>query len=73
MLFRSAAISRGTRPGQKVVTGTLSNLPEKVANAELESPTLIIIGSVVELHDRLAWFEEAGEEMTPGSGAIKAR
>jgi len=70
----AAAVSRGTRPGQKVVTGTLSSLPGKVAKAGLESPTLIIIGNVVKLHDQLAWFEEnASDEPTLGSGAIQAR
>ncbi len=53
----AAIIENGTRNGQRVVTGTLQSLQAKCAEAELRSPALIIIGSVVSLRDKLAWFE----------------
>ncbi len=52
----AAAIQQGTTTAQRVVTGTLDTLPARVACAQLKPPTLIIIGEVVRLHDRLAWF-----------------
>jgi len=52
----AALIEKGTTPHQKVHVGTLENLPEKVRKAEAKAPTLIIVGGVVNLHDRLAWF-----------------
>jgi len=51
-----AVVQDGSLPTQKVVTGTLANMAEKVARAGLESPCLTIIGDVVRLHDELAWF-----------------
>ncbi len=51
-----ALISRGTTPEQTVVTGTLSNIVERVDDAGVRAPTLIIVGSVVSLRDRLAWL-----------------
>lgn len=52
----AAVVMNGTQPDQKVVTGTLQTLAERVAAAQLKSPSLIIIGEVVKLRDKLAWF-----------------
>ena len=53
----AALIEQGTTPKQRVITGTLSTLPNRVEAEEVKAPTLIIVGDVVRLHDRLAWFE----------------
>lgn len=53
-----ALIQQGTTNNQKVVTGTLETLPTLVANQAIKAPTLIIIGTVVSLHDKLKWFGE---------------
>jgi len=29
---------------------------DEVAKAQVQAPTLLIVGSVVRLHDKLAWF-----------------
>lgn len=55
-----AVVQQGTTLNQRVVIGTLSNMPEKVEAAALKAPTLIIIGQVVKLHDKLAWFNPDG-------------
>lgn len=52
-----AIVAQGTRADQKVVTGTLRSLPGKVQQASVKPPTLIIVGHVVNLRDKLAWFE----------------
>ncbi|MEV3822146.1 siroheme synthase CysG [Aeromonas dhakensis] len=49
-----ALIERGTRPDQRVIRGTLDQLPELALG--VESPALIMVGSVVTLADSLAWF-----------------
>ncbi|MNS56207.1 Siroheme synthase [compost metagenome] len=49
-----ALIERGTQPSQRVIRGTLDQLPELAAG--VESPALIMVGSVVTLADQLAWF-----------------
>jgi uroporphyrin-III C-methyltransferase/precorrin-2 dehydrogenase/sirohydrochlorin ferrochelatase len=51
-----AVVQDGSISTQKVVTGTLADMPERVAQAKLKSPCLTIIGEVVKLHDSLAWF-----------------
>lgn len=52
-----AVVQDGSIASQKVVTGTLSNIPERVTREGLRSPCLTIIGDVVKLHDSLAWFK----------------
>ena len=53
-----ALIRWGTRPEQKVVTGTLENIIDEVKRAGLKSPAIIIVGQVVTLRDTLNWFEK---------------
>ncbi|WP_290435937.1 siroheme synthase CysG [Aeromonas caviae] len=49
-----ALIERGTQPCQRVIRGTLDELPALAVG--VESPALIMVGSVVTLADQLAWF-----------------
>jgi uroporphyrin-III C-methyltransferase/precorrin-2 dehydrogenase/sirohydrochlorin ferrochelatase len=52
-----AIVQQGTTTHQRVITGTLETLPGKVAREDIKPPTLIIIGTVVSLHDKLNWFQ----------------
>ncbi len=58
----AAVVQQGTTRDQRVVTGTLRTLASQVADAMLMPPTLIIIGDVVRLRERLNWYRpgEAG-------------
>ncbi|MEO8332595.1 MAG: siroheme synthase CysG [Gallionella sp.] len=51
-----AIVQQGTTQNQRVVTGTLATLPGIVLAEQLQAPTLIIIGGVVTLRKKLAWF-----------------
>jgi uroporphyrin-III C-methyltransferase/precorrin-2 dehydrogenase/sirohydrochlorin ferrochelatase len=51
-----AMVQSATTPQQKVVTGTLENIQQKAQAAEIRPPALIIVGSVVSLHEKLNWF-----------------
>lgn len=53
----AALVEQGTTPQQRVIVGNLSTLPTIVAQHSVKAPTLIIIGEVVTLHDRLAWLD----------------
>jgi uroporphyrin-III C-methyltransferase/precorrin-2 dehydrogenase/sirohydrochlorin ferrochelatase len=53
-----ALIEKGTSDRQRVFTGDLDTLPSIVRKAEAKAPTLIIVGTVVSLHDKLAWFNQ---------------
>lgn len=55
----AALVQQGTTSQQRVFTGTLADLPELVARHEVHAPTLVIVGEVVRLRDKLAWFEGA--------------
>ena len=52
-----AIVQQCTTVNQRVVTGTLATLPDKVASRDIKPPTLIIIGTVVTLHNKLSWFK----------------
>ncbi|HEX2093115.1 MAG TPA: uroporphyrinogen-III C-methyltransferase [Longimicrobiaceae bacterium] len=53
----AAAIEWGTYPRQRVVTGTLRTLPGRVAEEGIGAPSIVVVGGVVGLRERLAWFE----------------
>ena len=63
----AAIVQQGTTIKQKVITGTLENLPTLAVEAHLKPPTLIIVGDVVKLHDKLAWFKP---ELEDGSSFV---
>ncbi|PKO25659.1 MAG: uroporphyrinogen-III C-methyltransferase [Betaproteobacteria bacterium HGW-Betaproteobacteria-8] len=53
----AAVVQQGTTPRQRVVTADLATLAEKVNEAQLKPPCLIIVGGVVALREKLAWFK----------------
>ncbi len=55
----AALVQQGTTQNQRVFTGTLASLPQLVAEHEVHAPTLVIVGEVVQLREKLAWFEGA--------------
>jgi uroporphyrinogen III methyltransferase/synthase len=52
-----ALIRWGTTPGQQTVTGTLDDIAERVKEAGLKAPAIIVVGEVVRLRETLKWFE----------------
>ena len=52
----AAVIQNGTQSGQRVLIATLETLATRVAASGITSPALIVVGSVVNLHQQLAWF-----------------
>jgi uroporphyrin-III C-methyltransferase/precorrin-2 dehydrogenase/sirohydrochlorin ferrochelatase len=53
----AALVQQGTLPEQRVLEGNLETLPGIVRASEPKAPTLIIVGEVVRLRERLRWFE----------------
>lgn len=51
-----AVIERGTTAQQRVILGTLDDIAKRIMDEQVESPSLIIVGEVVALKERLAWF-----------------
>ena len=52
----AALVEKGTTQDQKVHIGNLGTLHEIVEKNNVKAPTLIIVGEVVALHDKLNWF-----------------
>lgn len=53
----AALVEQGTTAQQRVFIGNLQTLPDIINSATVHAPTLIIVGDVVQLHQKLAWFE----------------
>lgn len=69
-----AAVQHGTLSTQQVLTGTLSDLPAKVAGSGFTSPSLLIVGDVVRLHGTLHWFDPqtgAASQLSPAHHGVE--
>ncbi|TRZ79652.1 MAG: uroporphyrinogen-III C-methyltransferase [Nitrosopumilales archaeon] len=50
-----AVIQNGTTDEHRMIKGTLSNISKKVHEAKIKPPTIIIVGRVVNLSDKIGW------------------
>lgn len=53
-----ALVHWGTTDVQKTVTGTLETIVEIVQREALENPSMIIVGEVVKMREKIQWFEK---------------
>ncbi len=69
-----AIVSRGTAVDQKVLIGTLADIAAKQEQAQLPAPAVIIVGSVVQLYNKLAWFGDTApsDTMTHALGMLRS-
>ncbi|MDH5189636.1 MAG: siroheme synthase CysG [Gammaproteobacteria bacterium] len=51
-----ALVQKATTPEQKVFIADLASMPDLVKSSDIQPPTLIIVGEVVNLHKKLSWF-----------------
>lgn len=66
----AAMVGQGTTRTQQVIVGSLATLAEQVRQREdIDGASLVIVGEVVKLRDRLKWFSpaDAASERLPGS------
>jgi uroporphyrin-III C-methyltransferase/precorrin-2 dehydrogenase/sirohydrochlorin ferrochelatase len=63
----AALVEKGTTAAQVVHTGTVGSLPARVAERNVRAPTLIIVGRVVTLREKLRWFHPHPD---PGSTPV---
>ena len=57
----AAAISQGTTDEQRAITTTVGELARAIAEADLPSPAILVIGEVAALSESLAWFTPGGQ------------
>lgn len=62
-----AAIENGTCYNQRVITGTLDNFVQKIQEENLKTPAIFIVGKVVELHQKLNWFDRKPRVLVLGT------
>jgi uroporphyrinogen III methyltransferase/synthase len=55
----AAFVAAATTPRQRVITGTLAELAERVDPGQCSDPALVIVGEVARLRERIGWFEKA--------------
>ena len=65
--FLAAETQRGTTPDQRIFTGSLQELPDLVAREEIRPPTLLIVGEVIKLREKLTWYHSAAEAVSERS------
>jgi uroporphyrinogen III methyltransferase/synthase len=53
----AAVVERGTLPGQRSVTGTLADIAQRVAEADVHAPAITLVGPVARLSGEIAWLE----------------
>ena len=56
-----ALIQQGTTPHQRVFSGTLATIQQVIAEEKPQPPTLIIVGEVVKLREKLNWFQNPAQ------------
>ncbi|GEN65780.1 uroporphyrinogen-III C-methyltransferase [Chryseobacterium rhizosphaerae] len=57
-----AVIEQATTPYQKVYTSSFDDFNETFGNKNFASPSLVIIGKIVHLHEEFSWLENAEQE-----------
>jgi len=53
----AAIIQQGTTPEQRVIIGDLETLPDLIEKEAIKPPSMMIIGEVVKLHEKLTWYK----------------
>lgn len=56
----ACAVENASLPQQRVVRGSLRTLPDRARDLDPRNPVLVIVGAVVGLMDRYAWFASTG-------------
>ena len=54
----AAILQQGTSAMQKKVVATISDLPEKAQQAQIQAPAVLVIGKVCALADHLGWTQK---------------
>ena len=72
----AAVIHWGARPEQRVVTATLETIADAAAEAGLKNPSIIVVGEVVTLREKLSWYDSrplSGKRVVIPRAAEQAR
>lgn len=68
-----ALVQWGTWSRQRVVSGTLANIVERVREAGLKPPAVCVVGEVVRLRETLRWFDDPAQRPLLGKRVVVTR
>ena len=66
----AALVQDGTTQSQQVLIGDLASLPAMAADIAMRPPSLLIVGAVVMLHERFAWFQPVAADARELKAAV---
>ncbi|RHW33259.1 uroporphyrinogen-III C-methyltransferase [Lysinibacillus yapensis] len=58
-----ALIHWGTTDHQQTITGTLDTIVEIAKQQKIQNPSMILVGEVVKMREKIAWFEESQKNL----------
>jgi uroporphyrin-III C-methyltransferase/precorrin-2 dehydrogenase/sirohydrochlorin ferrochelatase len=58
-----AVVDNGTRPNQRVITGTIKTIAADVAGSGIKGPAMIFIGTVVGFSKTLGWYKPIADPL----------
>ena len=53
-----AVITQGTTSRQRCLVGTLQDIVDKVGRENLQPPSVVVVGEVVQFRETLRWFDK---------------
>nr|WP_106780731.1 uroporphyrinogen-III C-methyltransferase [Lysinibacillus timonensis] len=62
-----ALIYEGTTTNQRTITGTLGTIYEVAIQNQMKNPSMIIVGEVVTLREKVKWFDENDQYLVVGN------
>ncbi|HQR34154.1 MAG TPA: uroporphyrinogen-III C-methyltransferase [Blastocatellia bacterium] len=65
-----AVVSWGTYANQETIVGTLADIGDEVRRQNLKAPALIVVGEVVQLRDKLQWFDKPVDALQFASAGL---
>ncbi|CCW34531.1 uroporphyrinogen-III C-methyltransferase; uroporphyrinogen-III synthase [Chthonomonas calidirosea] len=68
-----ALVQWGTWPQQRVVSGTLADIVDRIREAGLGPPAVCVVGEVVRLRERLRWFDDPQRQPLFGKRILVTR
>jgi len=63
----AAVVENGSRPEQRVVTGTLADIQQRVVEAQIKSPALFFVSESCALAEELNWFHGTSHKANASS------
>lgn len=67
----AALVQQGTTPHQRVLISNLADIAKDAVDANIQPPSLLIIGKVVRLYQRLRWYRTGADTVTPAADFFK--